>query len=47
MRHALELIDEKPDVGLILNRSRSRIGASEFGDYYYSYYGKYGYGGQD
>jgi exopolysaccharide/PEP-CTERM locus tyrosine autokinase len=45
VRQALELIDEKPEVGLILNRSRSRIGSSEFGDYYGSY-GDYGYGSQ-
>lgn len=44
VRHALELIDEKPEVGLILNRSRSRIGSSEFGDYYHSYNADYGYG---
>ncbi len=39
VRHALELIDEKPEVGLVLNRTRSRIGSSELGDYYHSYYG--------
>ncbi len=41
VRHALELIDEKPEVGLVLNCTRSRIGSSEFGDYYY-----YGHGSQ-
>ena len=46
VRHALELIDEKPEVSLILNRTRSRIGSAEFGDYYHSYYGYYGYGSQ-
>jgi len=46
VRHALELIDEKPQVGLVLNRTRSRMGASALGDYYPSYYGDYGYGSQ-
>ncbi len=46
VRHALALIDEKPEVGLVLNRTRSRIGASALGDYYPSYYADYGYGSQ-
>ena len=46
VRHALALIDEKPEVGLVLNRTRSRIGSSEFGDYYHSYDANYGYGSQ-
>ena len=44
VRHALALIDEKPEVGLVLNRTRSRIGSPEFGDYYYPADAKYGYG---
>ncbi len=46
VRHALALIDEKPEVGLVLNRTRSRIGSSEFGDYYGSYHAYYGDGSQ-
>ncbi len=46
VRQALELIDEKPQVGLVLNRTRSRIGSSEFGDYYGSYHAYDGDGGQ-
>jgi len=34
VRDALELIDQKPEVGLVLNRTRLRFGSSEFGDYY-------------
>ena len=33
VRHALALIDEKPEVGLVLNGTRSRIGSLEFGAY--------------
>ncbi len=43
VRHAIALIDKKPEVGLVLNRTRLRIGSSEFGDYYGSYDG---YGSQ-
>ena len=39
---ALELIGERPHVGLILNRTTGRFGTTEFGAYYGSYY--YGYG---
>ena len=46
VRHALALIDEKPEVGLVLNRTRSRIGSSEYGDYYGSYHAYYGDGSQ-
>ena len=46
VRHALALIDEKPEVGLVLNRTRSRIGSSEFGDYYGSYHAYNGDGSQ-
>ncbi len=46
VRHALALIDERPEVGLVLNRTRLRIGSSEFGDYYNNYDAKYGYGSQ-
>ena len=44
VRHALALIDEKPQLGLVLNRTRSRIGSPEFGDYYYASDANYGYG---
>jgi Mrp family chromosome partitioning ATPase len=46
VRHALALIDEKPEVGIVLNRTRLRIGSTEIGDYYNTYDANYGYGRQ-
>lgn len=43
VRSALELIGERPDLGLILNRTTSSFGKTEFGSYYGSYYYGYGY----
>ena len=37
VRDALEQIDQKPEVGLVLNRSHLRLGNSGFSDYY-TYY---------
>lgn len=42
---ALELIGERPHLGLVLNRARGRFGNTDFGSFYGSYY--YGYGGQE
>ena len=42
VHHALALIDENPKVGLVLNRTRLRIGSTEFGDYYNTYDANYG-----
>jgi protein-tyrosine kinase len=42
LNSALELIGERPHLGLILNRTASSFGTTEFGAYYSSYY--YGYG---
>lgn len=41
VNNALELIGERPHVGLVLNRTTGGFGATEFGAYYGSYY--YGY----
>ena len=38
---ALELIGARSDIGLVLNRTASRLGSTEFGAYYSAYY--YGY----
>lgn len=43
VRHAIELIDEGPEVGLVLSRTHSRIGGSQLGGNYQSYSGYYGY----
>lgn len=42
VQSALELIDEGPHIGLVLNRATSQFGKAGFGAYYDSYY--YGYG---
>ena len=42
---ALELIGDRPNMGLVLNRSSAGLGSTEFGSYYSSYY--YGYGDKD
>jgi receptor protein-tyrosine kinase len=42
VQSALELIDEGPHIGLVLNRTTSQFGKVGFGAYYDSYY--YGYG---
>lgn len=39
---ALELLGDRPNMGLVLNRSAARLGNTEFGSYYSAYY--YGYG---
>src|SRR3546814_6168972 len=39
---ALELIGQRPYLGLVLNRATGGLGTTEFGAYYGSYY--YGYG---
>jgi receptor protein-tyrosine kinase len=47
VRQAIQLIDAKPKIGLILSRIQSRLGGSEYGGSYQSYYGYYGYGNTD
>ncbi len=42
LNNALDLLGDRPHLGLVLNRTTSRIGSSGFGSYYDSYY--YGYG---
>ncbi|MGF1630416.1 MAG: XrtA-associated tyrosine autokinase [Kiloniellaceae bacterium] len=42
LQNALELIGDRPQLGLVLNRTTARLGNTEFGSYYGSYY--YGYG---
>lgn len=44
LNSALELIGNRPQLGLVLNRTRARMGNVEFGSYYGSYYNRYGYG---
>jgi hypothetical protein len=39
---ALELLGARPHLGLVLNRTQERLGKTDFGSYYGSYY--YGYG---
>ncbi|MEQ9607159.1 MAG: XrtA-associated tyrosine autokinase [Kiloniellaceae bacterium] len=41
---ALELIGDRPGLGLVLNRTTARLGNMEFGSYYGSYGYGYGYG---
>ena len=42
LNSALELLGDRPNLGLVLNRTTARLGNVEFGSYYSSYY--YGYG---